>query len=398
MLINVATVIILIVIGNFLTGAFMLAYHFNFSETPCKKAFFLAKALQAIGFILLLLRDYVPEFASVLFGNMILLVAIMFETVALIQVKRPFKGGLRITYFSIASVGIIAFIVAYFWLNTEANRTFVFAFFSALLLTGTIYTYLTDRKRSHLQTLIAIIHIILVGFLGFRAFNAYFELIDYSLLSTHWFNQLSFAALFAHMMTVNIGFILLTKQKTDAVLIEAATIDQLTQVYNRQTFLKHVQKIINQSREDGTPVSVWMLDIDNFKDINDTHGHMMGDQVLFEIASLIKQTLQEKQVFGRFGGDEFASIMAESDDSESSQYLNALCKVIAATTFTAKKLTLTVSIGVVTLIPHKDTSFDTFYRLADEGLYIAKKSNKSTWKRTYLRLTPAPEKTEATHA
>jgi GGDEF domain-containing protein len=61
-------------------------------------------------------------------------------------------------------------------------------------------------------------------------------------------------------------------------------------------------------------------------------------------------------------------------------------------------LTLTVSIGVVTLIPHKDTSFDTFYRLADEGLYIAKKSNKSTWKRTYLRLTPAPEKTEATHA
>lgn len=396
MLINVATVIILIIIGNFLTGAFLAAYHLNLRETPCKKAFFIAKVLQSIGFILIMLRGYIPDIFALLFGNVILIIAVTFETVGLIQVRRPFKESLKTAYLVATPFAVTLFTVVFIWFNTEANRTFVFSLFSGLLLLGTIFTYLGDRKRGHLQTFIAAIHIILFVLLVFRAFNAYFVVFDYSLFSTHWFNQAAFAALFAHMMTVNIGFILLTKQKTDAILVESATIDLLTKIYNRQTFLNRAQTIIAKGRDEKFPVTVWMLDIDNFKNVNDTHGHMIGDQVLTELSSLIKQTLVDRQVFGRFGGDEFASIMAGWDEDAANQYLNGLCKAIAGFTFTEKQLTLSVSIGVVTIVPEKDTNFDTFYRLADEGLYIAKKSSKSMWKRTYL--TTAQPTSEASNA
>jgi diguanylate cyclase (GGDEF)-like protein len=383
MLINVVTVIILIIIGNFLTGAFVLAYHFNPSDAPCKRIFFIAKTMQSIGFILMTLRDYAPDFIAVLLGNLTLIVAIMLETWALIQVKRPFIGKLKNSYLIATSAALVIFTIIYFWFNTEANRTFVFSLESALLLTGTIFVYLMDRRRTALMTIIAAIHIVLFLFLTFRAFNAYFQLFDYTIFSTHWFNQITFAALFAHMMTVNVGFILLTKQKTDAVLLEAATIDQLTQVINRKTFLDGGKKVISKAHDDKLPVTMWMLDIDNFKYINDTYGHIIGDQVLTEIASLLKQILIENQLFGRFGGDEFASIVAGLDEKTSDQMTDTACKLIAATPFTEKSLSVSVSIGVVTIIPKKDTNFDTFYRLADEALYNAKKDNKCIWRRAY---------------
>lgn len=162
-------------------------------------------------------------------------------------------------------------------------------------------------------------------------------------------------------------------EKSLSHMSDLALVDDLTGLKNRRAFFDNVEQIIAGSRRRGLPVSVALLDLDHFKLINDTYGHVAGDMVLKEVAIRIVNTLRDEQTVGRFGGEEFVILLA---DTSPAQALNALERVRKA--IGDKEIVLpnglaikvTGSGGIAPL--RDDESIEVAIDQADKAMYRAK--------------------------
>jgi diguanylate cyclase (GGDEF)-like protein len=134
-----------------------------------------------------------------------------------------------------------------------------------------------------------------------------------------------------------------------------------------------------------------MVDADHFKNINDTYGHIVGDNVLTHIASTLKSGLRECDVVIRYGGEEFLILLPDTTARQASLPLNRLRQRLAESAFlhNASKIKISISIGIATISPNDADSMDTVLR-ADNALYLAKRSgrNKVVYDRPQTGLHP----------
>ncbi|MDY7032608.1 MAG: GGDEF domain-containing protein [Thermodesulfobacteriota bacterium] len=157
--------------------------------------------------------------------------------------------------------------------------------------------------------------------------------------------------------------------------------DGLTGIYNRLAFDKYMGKLVTQKNLSRSRFSMLMLDIDDFKKINDTFGHKIGDRVLLALVQKCKGNIRREDFLARYGGEEFVIILPQASLKNAMKKANAICKSVAGDKYTmsddkgAPKLTFTVSIGVSTF--RKDDTADSVIVRADEALYEAKKSGKN---------------------
>jgi diguanylate cyclase (GGDEF)-like protein/PAS domain S-box-containing protein len=168
------------------------------------------------------------------------------------------------------------------------------------------------------------------------------------------------------------------KQFNESELYFKANNDALTKLYNRRSFMDFGKREFDLAKRHLKPLSVLMLDIDNFKKINDTYGHHAGDEVLKEVARIGSQTLRSTDIFGRIGGEEF-SIIATETDLEGAVSLAEKLRVsfeMHKTKVEKHIISFTVSIGVTSMEP-SDMSFEDILKRADEFLYIAKNTGKN---------------------
>ncbi len=148
-----------------------------------------------------------------------------------------------------------------------------------------------------------------------------------------------------------------------------ATTDSLTGINNRRNFFVLAKDEIARSRRYQRPLTVLMIDIDRFKDVNDKHGHAIGDKVLQALAQACITTLRETDVFARLGGDEFVILLPETDDGrEQADRLRRRIERMRTSLDDDTDLAITVSIGVASARPEDETIDDLFGR-ADEALY-----------------------------
>lgn len=155
--------------------------------------------------------------------------------------------------------------------------------------------------------------------------------------------------------------------------------DYLTGLSNRRHFMEQGELELVRVQRYGEALSVFMLDIDHFKNINDTHGHKAGDIVLQKLGHLLRETLRTVDIIGRIGGEEFAILLPETDLHEAVEIAERLREIIAHSDFKSEAglpLHFTVSIGVATL-KDKDASLGILLNLADKALYEAKGSGRN---------------------
>lgn len=156
--------------------------------------------------------------------------------------------------------------------------------------------------------------------------------------------------------------------------------DYLTGLANRRHFIKQSEKEIIRTLRYGRPMSLLLLDIDHFKEINDTHGHQVGDTALQMFAAQCQEVLRDIDIIGRVGGEEFAVVLPETDRNGAFVLAVRLCQSIASLTMTTDKgasVGLTVSIGLTTLAVGGEANLDSLLRQADEALYRAKCSGRN---------------------
>jgi two-component system cell cycle response regulator len=165
----------------------------------------------------------------------------------------------------------------------------------------------------------------------------------------------------------------------EAELIRLARLDELTGLCNRRYLLERLTQEILRAKRYGPPLCLMMLDLDHFKSINDTYGHLIGDQVLAGVARLLTDTIRATDIAGRYGGEEFCLILTETSLDGGRLLAERLRQCIAATTFSADDgttLHVTCSIGMAQYTP-EHTEPKTLLALADQALYKAKASGRN---------------------
>ncbi|MEZ6093777.1 MAG: GGDEF domain-containing protein [Pirellulaceae bacterium] len=157
------------------------------------------------------------------------------------------------------------------------------------------------------------------------------------------------------------------------------TRDGLTSVFNKRYLLECLDREVARCQRYQRPLGVILLDIDHFKSINDTHGHLVGDCVLRELASRLNSTLRGDEVLARFGGEEFAVVVPESSIDAALEIGERCRSVIAAEPFVTEvgPIDVTISVGVASPEPCQVPDRDTILSLADARLYDAKRNGRN---------------------
>ena len=156
--------------------------------------------------------------------------------------------------------------------------------------------------------------------------------------------------------------------------------DVLTKIPNRRCFLEQAKQQISRAKRDHQVLLVGLLDIDNFKKINDSYGHDIGDKVLVKLAHAFSVFFRQEDTYGRYGGEEFAFCILLQDNTQSLDICERLRKSIAELRFDvdpATSFALTVSIGTSVTLANAETSLEVELIAADKALYRAKQKGRN---------------------
>lgn len=158
-----------------------------------------------------------------------------------------------------------------------------------------------------------------------------------------------------------------------------AVTDPLTGLYNRRYFLEQSLKELERSRRYQRPISIAMLDIDFFKQINDTYGHLAGDQALIEVARICQEAIRRIDLVGRFGGEEIVILLPETGPEQAQYAIERLRQQIENLEVATPRGTvrITTSAGVTSMNETEDTAFIDFLDRADQALYRAKSEGRN---------------------
>lgn len=381
--IDLKTLLICLVLENFFTVILIMSYKFHSEKNTPINIFVVSVWIRLIGWFTIGLRNIIPDFFSIPFANTCLLLANSLQSIALFMILSIFNKNIKKMYIIFTVFSILVFNYIYFFHNVESLRIAATFAFSAIFVLIPGYRLIKYNNSYLLRKIYGIFYCIL--FLIF-ILQAYFALSIFSLklFEPNKYISWSFVFIYISMVLENIGFILLAKQKSDLELLRMSSIDGLTNIFNRRAFILNGEKYISLFTKKKAPISFILIDLDNFKLINDTYGHSTGDLVLKDFSSKIGGQLKSDDLFGRFGGEEFAIMLPGSDTKTSDEIAERLRKTIEESS-TIENVKYTISLGIITLIPDEKTYIDLLYKLSDNALYEAKQKGRNRVVRTSLK-------------
>jgi diguanylate cyclase (GGDEF)-like protein len=158
--------------------------------------------------------------------------------------------------------------------------------------------------------------------------------------------------------------------------------DQLTELPNRRNFDNRLNMEWRRAIREKTPISLLMVDVDKFKDYNDTYGHQQGDLLLKAVAKTIDKNLKRPADFAaRWGGEEFAALLANTNAPGAQEVAERIRADVEKINFTCQQCSdtapVTISIGAATMVPVPADSLDLFISAADDALYQAKRTGRN---------------------
>lgn len=170
------------------------------------------------------------------------------------------------------------------------------------------------------------------------------------------------------------------RKRYEAELVRLALVDSLTELANRRRFQQVLEEALAESRRAGTAGALFFIDLDMFKHINDTLGHPAGDEVLQQVAALLRSTLRPGDTAARLGGDEFAIVLPHTDGRQAARLADRLLAAIRRARFAGGEtpVALTASAGVVLFPDHGETVTELLSK-ADMALSEAKESGRDNW-------------------
>ena len=218
--------------------------------------------------------------------------------------------------------------------------------------------------------------------IAFITLEYYFPdiIVPYSDRTTHY-ADLTFGVTMSLVVNSVLGYTVMTQyikvrdEKTSLVsrLEHLSQTDALTGLYNRRFLSASIDEEMRRAYDTGTQLTLCILDIDHFKEINDTYGHEYGDEVLVNIAQIMRDSLTDEEIFGRYGGEDFVVLFPGKTPTEALPAVQALCNRVRRHAWShGKPVTLSGGLGRY----FKGISYSEFVEDADKNLYRAKRGGR----------------------
>ncbi|HYC47517.1 MAG TPA: GGDEF domain-containing protein [Burkholderiales bacterium] len=370
------TLLIVLIVSNLLmAGAMWVAFAGRFRDGLGQWTF--ALVVQGVAWLLVTLQGLIPPLAAIAGANAFLAYCWSLQMSALLEFhKRPTPRWLL--YGPI----LIAFLVFFIYVVEPRERLAYsgLAFGIAQLITGFVLLHYRIAAEHRTRWLLAGSYVLMACGLLWLGFTSWFE--PEAILPTSGAPTAPGPALLAfYAVTIasSFAFILMHKERADRETYELATTDSLTGVYNRRTFKELAEPQLSRSRRAKLPVSLLMLDLDHFKRINDTYGHLAGDDVLKAFSMLVRNCLRKEDLLARYGGEEFVVLLPGSAQTAAAALAERIREEVAAKAFDANGhlVRVTVSVGVSSESGDTLPSLEAMLGRADEALYAAKDQGRN---------------------
>lgn len=370
------TLLICLFLGNLFMVLLILAYRSRFPRDRIYMLIMASKCMQLGILLLLLLEDWIlPPVLP--FVALLWLAAGVMETMAILLQLDMYSHEMMGYYRLLSIAALLLLLVTAIW---QGHFTVASAALSGcLVMTYTAYILLVRIRETALQQgmgwLYAVAALAMAGralagvLSGYPAIAALLHLFFYT-------------GIFLLMFLGTAGFMLLSREQAYAELTRVATYDELTGILNRRSFVLRARPLIATAALQGAPYSFLLLDLDHFKSVNDTYGHDTGDKVLREFAARIGEQLRNGDLFGRFGGEEFAILLHRADKQASSETAERLRASVCGAVINGVQLPYSVSIGVITVASGERMSLNSLYKLSDTALYRAKQQGRNRVERS----------------
>ncbi len=377
LLLDMKTIFITLVFGHLFTVLLISAYWKNYQKDSTFNTFFLAKCVQAVAWLFLALRGGIPDVLTISLANSLLFLGASLECIAVLKLQQAFPQKIKKFYIIITLFNIVGFHLVILFYNIESARIAFSSIGTALVVMTPTYHMIRKKTSSKLVKIMGFLYLLVCMSLTARGITALLSNQEMGLFTESVSQTISFLTLFLVMIMGNTGFVLLLKEKADQELVYLATIDELTGILNRRTFLSQSNQCLSVCAKKGLPISLLLFDVDHFKGINDTYGHAVGDRVLRDLSDKIAHYLRKEDLFGRYGGDEFAILLPEVNEKDSAKFAEMIRQLIDQATNQEIPVRYTLSLGLLTIIPDQNTEWDTLYILCDKALYEAKNKGRN---------------------
>lgn len=333
--------------------------------------------LQSVAFVLLTARGVWPDAATVVLPNACLTLVLTLQMAAI----REFHGRTSSIWWHVLPVLAVAGMFV-FVMNDSILRIILHGvvFGVGALALAIMVQRLNPESRGSARWLMLGGYLIGAATMGSRAVVS---VVDPgaipSFLGPSAFQGINFLFVFAVILVTSVGFLLLHKERSEEAAQKLALTDPLTGAFNRRTFLELAEKEIARTRRARGSLSLIMLDLDHFKQMNDRNGHLAGDEVLKGVVAITLTCLRKEDFLVRYGGEEFCILLPSVAIDRAAVMAERIREAVeqARFSFKGRALSVTISIGVTTLSMDGNENIDTVVNRADEALYAAKKAGRN---------------------
>ena len=381
---DMRTIFTISVLVNIMLALLMLAYWRTQKTYPGFGIMTMTNAFLAMTFLMFAFRSFMPELLSVLLANLSAALAVIcrYEGIKrFLGEEKPLRrhAGLILVLLAFATFYTLVH-------NSVLIRSVGMSFFICFYLLRILFTVNYNEFRHGRALLRAIAAFLFVYFLliGSRALYWLCNPDSMTLYTSSLPNLLFFLYDLLHSIGLTMLYIMLNGQRMAGELTEMqqkleilAAKDSLTGFNNNRTFREIGQKEMDRARRFNHPLSLLMIDVDNFKDINDTYGHVAGDRVLEVLARRIESLCRSVDIAGRMGGDEFVLLLPETSARQAVAVAERLqAKLLAEPIeWDGKPIPVTISVGTAEL--DLADEFNMLLKRADDAMYEAKRTGRN---------------------
>jgi len=374
---DATTMVLVLALGNLALCALLTFHDAGPVRPPALAAWALSKQVQAGAWTLLALggAGVVPEALALPGGYALLFAGVAIEGGASWE-EAGRHGWRRPTLFA-GGLAILVFFVCYL-IDEGGLRSLAASLLLGLFyLNGACALARGWRQAGLLQRFLAILTAVLALVVAARGLSVLLLPGGWRWLSSDLPRLLSTAALYVLMLANGFGMLLLGRERAGRELARLEVVDPLTDVPNRRGFFSALAPWMALARRPGLPTALVVLDLDQFKRVNDSYGHPAGDAVLRHVVDLCKRQLRDSDLVGRLVGVEFAILLPRTNLDEATLVAERIRAAIASSPVKSERamIAMTASFGVTVIRPEDSTV--TLFQRADDALRAAKDAGRN---------------------